>query len=104
MGKRRIYSIRNQSRQTKITMAKKFNTRKWLQAGALATDALSKGSAGGLGKVLAESKIDLSGRNPSGTKRVGKFAPDPKTEVNEWMPEKEILGDFPSKKNSNYNV
>ena len=85
-------------------MANKFNWKKALQAGAYATDALSKGSAGGLGKAIVDSKIDLSGRNPSGTKKVGKFAPDPKTEANEWMPEKEILGDFPSKKNSNYNV
>tara|TARA_R100001463_G_C3414399_1_gene209513 strand:+ start:168 stop:365 length:198 start_codon:yes stop_codon:yes gene_type:complete len=38
------------------------NWKKILQAGAIATDALSKGSAGGLGKVLAESKIDLSGK------------------------------------------
>ena len=42
----------------------KFNWKKALQAGALATDALSKGSAGGLGKALVESKIDLSGSNP----------------------------------------
>jgi len=38
--------------------------KKLLEAGALATDALSKGSAGGLGKTLVESKIDLSGINP----------------------------------------
>tara|TARA_R100000458_G_C8234677_1_gene215378 strand:+ start:882 stop:1133 length:252 start_codon:yes stop_codon:yes gene_type:complete len=36
--------------------------KKILQAGALATDALSRGSAGGLGKALVESKIDLSGK------------------------------------------
>ena len=35
--------------------------KKLLQAGAIATDAFSKGSAGGLGKALVESKIDLSG-------------------------------------------
>ena len=42
-------------------MAKKVNWKKVLQAGALATDALSKGSAGGLGKALVDAKIDLSG-------------------------------------------
>lgn len=36
--------------------------KKLLQAGALATDAMSKGSAGGLGKAIVESKIDLSGK------------------------------------------
>jgi len=41
--------------------------RKILEAGALATDALSKGSAGGIGKALVEAKIDLSGKNPTGT-------------------------------------
>jgi len=39
----------------------KFNWKKALQAGALGTDALSKGSAGGIGKALVEAKIDLSG-------------------------------------------
>ena len=47
-------------------MANKFNTKKWLQIGAYATDALSKGSAGGLGKAIVEADVDLSGRNPSG--------------------------------------
>ena len=42
------------------------NWKKILQAGALATDALSKGSAGGLGKAIVDSKIDLSGK-PSTT-------------------------------------
>jgi len=37
------------------------NWKKILQAGTYATDALSKGSAGGLGKALVDSKIDLSG-------------------------------------------
>lgn len=36
--------------------------KKLLQAGAYATDALSKGSAGGLGKAIVDSKIDLSGK------------------------------------------
>jgi len=45
-------------------MAKKpINWKKILQAGAYATDAMSKGSAGGLGKAIVDSKIDLSG-NP----------------------------------------
>ena len=43
-------------------MANKINWKKVLQAGALGTDALSRGSAGGLGKVIAESGIDLSGK------------------------------------------
>ena len=36
--------------------------KKLLQAGAYATDAMSKGSAGGLGKAIVDSKIDLSGK------------------------------------------
>ena len=43
-------------------MANKVNWKKILQAGAYATDALSKGSAGGLGKAIVDSKIDLSGK------------------------------------------
>ena len=42
------------------------NWKKILQAGTYATDALSKGSAGGLGKAIVDSKIDLSGK-PSET-------------------------------------
>ena len=38
--------------------------KKLLQAGALATDAMSRGSAGGLGAAIVNSKIDLSGQNP----------------------------------------
>ena len=45
-------------------MAGKIDWKKLLQAGAYATDAMSKGSAGGLGKAIVESKIDLSGLNP----------------------------------------
>ena len=47
-------------------MATKIDWKKVLQAGAYATDALSKGSAGGLGKAIVDSKIDLSGK-PSTT-------------------------------------
>lgn len=36
--------------------------KKLLQAGAYATDAMSKGSAGGLGKAIVDSGIDLSGK------------------------------------------
>ena len=43
-------------------MVKKVNWKKILQAGAYATDAMSKGSAGGLGKAIVDSKIDLSGK------------------------------------------
>jgi len=46
------------------------NWKKILQAGAYATDALSKGSAGGLGKAIVDSKIDLSGK-PSETTTSG---------------------------------
>tara|TARA_R100000742_G_C4235242_1_gene55970 strand:+ start:514 stop:747 length:234 start_codon:yes stop_codon:yes gene_type:complete len=42
-------------------MTKKINWKKILQAGAIATDTLSKGSAGGLGKAIVDSEIDLSG-------------------------------------------
>ena len=41
--------------------------KKLLQAGAIATDAMSKGSAGGLGKTIAESGIDLSGKGKKTT-------------------------------------
>tara|TARA_R100001443_G_C3357444_1_gene178264 strand:+ start:2525 stop:2707 length:183 start_codon:yes stop_codon:yes gene_type:complete len=40
---------------------KPVNWKKILQAGAIATDAFSKGSAGGIGKTLAESDLDFSG-------------------------------------------
>ena len=86
---------------------KKIPWKKILQAGAYATDAMSRGSAGGLGAAIVNSKIDLSGKDGGmGNKfknRKDKFKPDPKTEANEWMPEKETLGNFPNK-NSNYNV
>ena len=59
----------------------KFNWKKALEAGALATDALSKGSAGGLGKALVEAKIDLSGKNPTGTPKTKGMGPvNPKSE------------------------
>ena len=48
-------------------MANKIDWKKVLQAGALATDALSKGSAGGLGKAIVDSKIDLSGKGKNTT-------------------------------------
>tara|TARA_R100000152_G_scaffold12377_1_gene5324 strand:+ start:1577 stop:1837 length:261 start_codon:yes stop_codon:yes gene_type:complete len=44
----------------------KVNWKKAVQAGALVTDALSKGSAGGLGKALVQSEIDLSGKDTTG--------------------------------------
>ena len=51
-------------------MAKKpVNWKKILQAGAIATDAFSKGSAGGIGKTLAESEIDFSGMFKKNGKR-----------------------------------
>tara|TARA_R100000152_G_scaffold16279_1_gene7872 strand:- start:43 stop:291 length:249 start_codon:yes stop_codon:yes gene_type:complete len=49
-------------------MATKIDWKKVLQAGAYATDALSKGSAGGLGKAIVDSKIDLSGKSSNGDK------------------------------------
>ena len=55
----------------------KVNWKKAVQAGALVTDALSKGSAGGLGKALVQSEIDLSGKDTTGNttekKTNGKF-------------------------------
>lgn len=45
------------------------NWKKILQAGAYATDALSKGSAGGLGKALVDSEIDLSGKPSTKTNK-----------------------------------
>ena len=68
-------------------MANKVNWKKILQAGAIATDAMSKGSAGGLGKAIVESGIDLSGKNnpfneqnteDSAGKRTGKHSTDRK--------------------------
>ena len=47
-------------------MANKIDWKKVLQAGAYATDALSRGSAGGLGKAIVDSKIDLSGKPSNG--------------------------------------
>ena len=47
-------------------MAGKIDWKKVLQAGAYATDAMSKGSAGGLGKAIVDSKIDLSGKPSNG--------------------------------------
>ena len=44
--------------------------KKLLQAGAYATDALSKGSAGGLGKAIVDSKIDLSGKGKKNTTNI----------------------------------
>ena len=46
------------------------NWKKILQAGAYATDALSKGSAGGLGKALVDSEIDLSGKPSTKTETI----------------------------------
>mgnify|MGYP003136094165 CR=1 FL=1 len=89
-------------------MAKKIDWKKVLQAGAYATDALSKGSAGGLGKAIVDSKIDLSGKFK--TNRITgetheSNRPNPhKQDVNEWMPKKDTLGDFPNIKKTNYNV
>ena len=50
----------------------KIDWKKVLQAGAIATDALSKGSAGGIGKAIVDSRIDLSGKpNKPSTKPSG---------------------------------
>ena len=57
-------------------MAKKVNWKKILQAGAIATDAFSKGSAGGLGKTLAESDLDFSGMFKKGQSGASKGAVD----------------------------
>ncbi len=82
--------------------------KKLLQAGAYATDAMSKGSAGGLGKAIVDSGIDLSGK-PKTNRITGEThesnRPNPhKQDVNEWMPKKDTIGDFPDIKKTNYNV
>jgi len=61
-------------------MAKKpVNWKKILQAGAIATDAFSKGSAGGLGKTLAESDLDFSGMFKKGQSGASNGAKDVKS-------------------------
>tara|TARA_R100001082_G_scaffold72282_1_gene41378 strand:+ start:209 stop:565 length:357 start_codon:yes stop_codon:yes gene_type:complete len=47
---------------TKVTAKKPRNWKKILQAGALITEAGSRGSSGGIASALQESEIDLSGR------------------------------------------
>ena len=85
---------------------KKIPWKKILQAGAYATDAMSRGSAGGLGKAIVDSKIDLSGKfKKNGRRRNVQIEKDDnRLEVNKWKPDKDILGDFPNNKKTNYNV
>ena len=87
---------------------KKIPWKKVLEAGAYATDALSRGSAGGLGKAIVDSKIDLSGKfkknKITGETHESNRPSEFKQDVNEWMPDKDILGDFPNNKKTNYNV
>ena len=64
-------------------MAKKpINWKKILQAGALVTEAGSRGSSGGIASALQQTEIDLSGQSPFGKK----FQRNPKTEANEAHP------------------
>ena len=95
------YNAHTRGAQKKELKKKGVDLKKLLQAGALITEAGSRGSSGGIASKLHESEIDLSGKSPFGKK----FQRNPKTEANEqtWKPEKETLGDFPNK-NSNYNV
>ena len=74
--------------------------KKLLQAGAYATDALSRGSAGGLGKAIVDSKIDLSGKfKKNGRPRNVQIKNgEDRLQVND------TLGDFPNIKKTNYNV
>ena len=89
---------------------KKIPWKKILQAGAYATDALSRGSAGGLGKAIVDSKIDLSGKPTTKTNKItgekheSNRPNQHKQDVNEWMPKEDTLGDFPNIKKTNYNV
>ena len=72
------------------------STKKLLQAGALGTDALSKGSAGGLGKAIVESKIDLS--NPFNEQDTESNAGQqtPQRKANNYN----MIGDFNTPKNT----
>ena len=85
---------------------KPINWKKVLQAGALITEAGSRGSSGGIASKLQEAKIDLSGKfKKNGRRRNVQIEKDDnRLEVNKWMPDKDILGDFPNNKKTNYNV
>jgi len=63
--------------------------KKLLQAGALATDAMSRGSAGGLGAAIVNSKIDLSGQNPFNSQKTSNASGGDLTEFQKRK--KEIL-------------
>ena len=86
MGKRRIYSIRNQSRQTKITMAKKkgVDLKKLMEAGALLAEARARGSSGGIASALQKSGIDLSGKDDGGTSKPISGASKGAKNINPW--------------------
>ena len=85
---------------------KPINWKKVLQAGALITEAGSRGSSGGIASKLQEVEIDLSGKfKKNGRRRNVQIEKDDnRLEVNKWMPDKDILGDFPNNKKTNYNV
>ena len=68
--------------------------KKLLQAGALATDAMSKGSAGGLGKAIVDSKIDLSGK--------GNAFNEQNTEDNAGKKAKKYVGQGNKQRNMSY--
>tara|TARA_R100001082_G_scaffold39111_2_gene20610 strand:+ start:1611 stop:1910 length:300 start_codon:yes stop_codon:yes gene_type:complete len=59
-AKKAAEATKKAAKATKAIKPKR-NWKKILEAGAIATDALSKGSAGGIGKALVDAKIDLSG-------------------------------------------
>ena len=90
-------------------MTKTIPWREILKAGAIATDAMSRGSAGGLGKAIVDSKIDLSGKfkrnRITGEKHESNKPDQHNQDVNEkWLPKKDYLGDFPKKDKSNYTA
>ena len=89
-------------------MAGNIDWKKVLQAGAYATDALSKGSAGGLGKAIVDSKIDLSGKPSTTTNGEFKKNGRPRNvqiqNGEDRLKVNDTLGDFPNIKKTNYNV
>ena len=73
---------------------KKIPWKKILQAGAYATDAMSRGSAGGLGKAIVDSKIDLSGK--------GNAFDEQNTEDNAGKKAKKYGGQGNKRRNTSY--
>ena len=79
---------------------KPINWKKVLQAGALITEAGSRGSSGGIASKLQEAEIDLSRKfKKNGRPRNVQIKNgEDRLQVND------TLGDFPNIKKTNYNV